>query len=129
MPVQALAKSVKLSPRKVAVVASLVKGRSVSDALVILENTPRRSSLAVSKVIKSAAANATHNHGYKSEGLKIIEISATQASRLRRYRPASRGRALPYTKESTFIKVVVEGEKRPPKKESESKTTKEKAKE
>lgn len=50
MSVQAIAKGVRISPRKTGVVASLVRGRSVNDALVILEHTPRRSALAVAKV-------------------------------------------------------------------------------
>ena len=112
MPVTATAKGVKLSPRKVAVVAALVRGRSVSDALTILEHTPRRSATAVSKVIASAKANADHNHGYKPATLIITEISVTPGPRIKRFRPAARGRALPYQKKSSHIRVVVEGEKR-----------------
>ena len=56
MQVQAVAKGVRMSPRKVGVVAALVRGRSVADALTILSHTPRRSALAVSKVISSAKA-------------------------------------------------------------------------
>jgi large subunit ribosomal protein L22 len=112
MPVQALAKGVKLSPRKVAVVAALVRGRSVEDALTILEHTPRRSAQAVSKVIASARANAEHNHNYKPATLQIIEISVTPGPRIKRFRPAARGRALPYQKKSSHIRVIVEGEQR-----------------
>ena len=93
MAVQATAKSVQLSPRKVAVVAALVRGRSVEDALTILEHTPRRSALAVKKTILSAKANADHNHGYKPATLQITEITVTPGPRLKRYRPVSHGRA------------------------------------
>jgi large subunit ribosomal protein L22 len=112
MPVQAIAKGLRLSPRKVAVVAALVRNRTVDDAITILQHTERRSALAVSKVIKSARANADYNHNYKPASLRIIEISVTPGPRLKRYRPAARGRALPYMKKSSHIKVVVEGEKR-----------------
>ena len=112
MPVQAIAKGVQISPRKVGVVAALVRGRSVDDAVTILEHTPRRSALAVKKVIMSARANADYNHGYKPGSLKIIEISVTPGPRTKRYRPASRGTALPYQKKSSHIRVVVDGEKR-----------------
>jgi len=74
MPVKAVAKGVAISPRKVAIVAALVRGRSVADALIILEHTPRRSALAVSKVINSAKANAEHNHNLKPGPLQITEI-------------------------------------------------------
>lgn len=116
MPVTAIAKGVSHSPRKVAVVAALVRGRSVEDALTILEHTPRRTAIAVSKVIASAKANADHNHGYKPATLQITEISVTAGPRLKRYRPAAHGRALPFQRKTSHIRVVVDGELRPTKK-------------
>ena len=115
MAVQAIAKGVRLSPRKVAVVAALVRGRSVEEALTILEHTPRRSAVAVSKVIASAKANADHNHDYKPATLQITEIGVTPGPRLKRYRPAAHGRALPFQRKTSHIRVVVDGEKREPK--------------
>lgn len=117
MAVKAIAKGVKISPRKVGVVASLVRGRTVEDALIILEHTPRRAATAVSKVIASARANADRNHGYKPDSLVISEISVTPGPSLKRFRPASRGRALPYKKRSSHIRVIVDGELRPVKKQ------------
>ncbi len=105
-----------MSPRKVGVVAALVRGRTVEDALTILEHTPRRSALAVSKVIKSAKANADHNHGYKPATLRIVEIGVTPGPRLKRYRPAAYGRALPFQRKTSHIRVVVDGEIREVKK-------------
>lgn len=116
MAVKAVAKGVRISPRKVSVVADLVRGRSVADALVILDHTPRRSALAVSKVIKSAQANADHNHGYKPGSLLITEISVTAGPRLKRFKPVSRGRAHPFQKRTSHIRVLVDGDKREAKK-------------
>jgi large subunit ribosomal protein L22 len=116
MSVQAVAKGVRMSPRKVGVVASLVRGRTVADALTILEHTPRRSALPVKKVIESARANADHNHHYKPDTLQIVKITVTPGTRIKRYRPAAHGRALPFVKASSHITVVVDGEKRQPKK-------------
>jgi len=113
MAVQAIAKGVRMSPRKVGVVAALVRGRTVEDALTILDHTPRRSALAVKKAIMSAKANADHNHGYKPATLIITEISVTPGSSLKRYRPAAHGRALPFQRRTSHIRVVVDGEKRP----------------
>jgi large subunit ribosomal protein L22 len=113
MSVKATANGVRISPRKVQVVAALVRGRTVDDALTILTHTPRRSAVAVRKVIESAKANATHNHGYKSDGLKITEISVTHGPTLKRYRPAARGRALKFQRRSSHIRVVIEGDLRP----------------
>ena len=116
MPVQAIAKSVRISPRKVQVVAALVRGRSVEDAITILNHTPRRSALAVRKTIESARANADHNHNLKPATLKITEISVTSGPRLKRYRPAAHGRALPFQRKTSHIRVVVDGEAREVKK-------------
>ncbi len=112
MPVQAIAKGVSISPRKVSVVASLVRGRSVADALVILSHTPRNSATSVIKVINSAKANADHNHGYKPDTLRITEITVTPGPRSKRFRPVSRGMAHPYQKRTSHIKVIVDGEMR-----------------
>lgn len=116
MPVQAIAKGVRLSPRKVAVVAALVRGRTVDDALIILDNTPRRSALAVRKAVASARANAEHNHNYKPASLQITEISVTAGPRLKRYRPIARGSAHPFQRKTSHIRVIVDGEKREAKK-------------
>lgn len=129
MPVKALAKSVKISPRKVSIVAGLVRGRTVDDAMTILDHTPRRSAVAVKKVIASAKANATHNHDYMSSGLKIVEISVTPGPRIKRYKPAARGRALPYQKKSSHIRVILDGTKREAKKPTKQAATKEEVKE
>jgi len=112
MAVQAIAKGVQMSPRKVAVVAALVRGRSVEDALTILSHVPRRSAVPVQKAIASAKANADHNHGYKPATLMITEISVSPGPRLKRYRPAAHGRALPFQRRTSHIRVVVDGEKR-----------------
>ena len=116
MSVIAIAKGVRMSPRKVGVVASLVRGRTVADALVILEHTPRRTATAVQKVIASARANADHNHNYKPDTLRIVEISVTPGPRLKRYNPAAHGRALPFQRKTSHIRVVVDGEQRAAKK-------------
>lgn len=116
MTVKAIAKQVRMSPRKVGVVAGLVRGRSVSDALTILEHTPRRAAKPVYKVIASAKANAEHNHNVKPDTLMITEITVTPGTRLKRYRPAAHGRALPFERKNSNIRVVVEGQVREAKK-------------
>jgi len=121
MKVFALAKSVSISPRKVSPVASLVRGRTVADALVILSHTPRNAALPVIKTIKSAQANADHNHNMKPDTLKIVEITVTPGPRSKRFRPVSRGMAHPYQKRTSHIRVVVDGEMRAPKKVSTAK--------
>lgn len=112
MAVLALAKGVQMSTRKVATVASLVRGRTVKDALIILQHTPRYSAAAVAKVIRSAQANAEHNHGYKPDTLRIVEISVTSGPRLKRFRPVAKGSANKFQHKTSHIRVMVDGDKR-----------------
>jgi large subunit ribosomal protein L22 len=114
--VRAYAKGVDQTPRKVGLVASLVRGRTVADALVILENVPKRAALPVKKAIASAAANATNNHNLDGKTLEITTLSVTAGPRLKRFKPASRGRALPFQKKSSHILVEVSGAEKPKKK-------------
>jgi large subunit ribosomal protein L22 len=116
MPVRAIAKGVHMSPRKVGVVAALVRGRTVADALTILRHVPRRAAEPVVKVIESARANADHNHNYKPDTLTITMISVTHGPRFKRFRPAAHGRALPFQRRTSHIHVIVDGEQRAPKK-------------
>jgi len=119
MPAIAISNGVRISPRKVAVVASLVRGRSVADALTILEHTPRRSAKAVADAVKSAKANAEHNHSFKPDTLFITEISVMAGPRFKRFRPAARGRALKFERKTSNIRVIVDGTKRVAKKTAE----------
>lgn len=121
--VKAIAKGVSQSPRKVSVVAALVRGRSVEEALTILSHTPRRSSTPVIKVISSAKANAVNNHNLKPDTLQIHEIAVTAGPRIKRYRPAAHGRALPFQRKTSHIRVIVTGDERPKKKVVAKKST------
>ena len=105
-------KGVDSQPRKVSIVASLVRDRYVADAVVILENTPRRAAKAVRKAIESAAANLINSGSIDTKTIAISRISVTAGTRMRRYVPASRGRALPYEKISSNIFVEVVGDEK-----------------
>ena len=106
-------KGVDSMPRKTGVVASLARDRYVADALVILENTPRRAARAVKKAIESANANLLNSGvSIDPKTIRIARISVTAGTRMRRYVPASRGRALPYEKVSSNIFVEVAGEEK-----------------
>ena len=105
----AIARGVSLAPRKVSLVASLVRGRTVADALTILEHTPKRAAKTVAKVIASAQANATNTHGIDGKTLTIESLQVTAGPRLKRFKPAAHGRALPFQKKTSHILVVVTG--------------------
>lgn len=120
-------KGIDIQPRKTSVVASLVRDRYVQDAIVILENTPRKAATAVKKAIESANANLLNNSkaSIDPKSIRIARIFVTSGSRMRRYKPASRGRALPFEKISSNIFVEVAGEEKA-KKATEAKAEKEK---
>lgn len=120
-------KGIDSMPRKTSIVASLVRDRYVADAIVILENTPRRAAKAVRKAIESATANLLQSGSIDTKTIYINRISVTAGTRMRRYVPASRGRALPYEKISSNIFVEVCGEekaKKAPAKKEEAKVDK-----
>lgn len=124
-------KGIDSQPRKTNIVAALVRDRYVSDAVVILEHTPRRAARAVRKAIESANANLLNNSkvSIDPKTIRIARIFVTSGTRMRRYKPASRGRALPYEIISSNIFVEVAGEekvKKAAEKPAEAKTTEKK---
>ena len=114
--VRAYIKGVDQAPRKVALVASLVRNRTVADALVILSHTPKRAARPVVKAIESAKGNAINNHDLDAKTLHISTLSVTVGDRIKRIKPASRGRALPFQKKSSNILIELSGEVKPKKK-------------
>ncbi len=112
-------KGVDSMPRKTNIVASLARDRYVADALVILENTPRRAARPVKKAIESAKANLLNSGAsIDPKTIRVARISVTAGTRIRRYVPASRGRALPFEKISSNIFVEVAGEEKAKKAEA-----------
>ncbi|MCX6729684.1 MAG: 50S ribosomal protein L22 [Candidatus Saccharibacteria bacterium] len=128
MSVLAVAKGVNMSPRKVGVVAALIRGRTVEDALTILAHVPRASAIPVRKAVESARANAEHNHNLKPDTLMITEISVSPGTPMKRMRPAAQGRGLPFLRRTCHIRVVVDGETRVVKKAAKPATVKKEAK-
>ena len=104
---KAIAKNVRLTPRKARLVIDLVRGKSVKEALGILANVNRAASAPVSKVIKSAAANATNNFGMDEDALYIASIYANDGLRMKRYIPRAKGSASGLVKRDCHITCVV----------------------
>ena len=104
---KAIAKNVRVTPRKVRLVIDLVRGLPVKQALGILANVNKAASVPVSKLIKSAAANATNNFGMDEDALYIAEIYATDGLRMKRYLPRAKGSASGLVKRASNITVVV----------------------
>ena len=111
MQARAIAKYVRVSPRKVRQVVNLIRGKKVSDAMAILQFTPKGSTEPVTKVLKSAVANAEHNLELSSDNLFVTEIFVDQGPTLKRIKPRAMGRADQIRKRTSHITVVV-GEKK-----------------
>ena len=108
MEVKAVAKTVRIAPRKVRLVLDLVRGKDVNEALAILKFTPKHAAAEVSKVVKSAAANATNNHQLDGEKLYIKACYADEGITMKRFMPRAKGSASQILKRTSHITVVVE---------------------
>ncbi len=106
---EAIAKvtGVRITPRKVRLVIDLVRGKDVAVALAILANTNKSAVTPVTKLIKSAAANAVNNNKMDESKLYIAEIYAGDGPRLKRFRPRAKGSAASIIKRTSHITVVV----------------------
>lgn len=108
MEVIATHKYATVSPSKVRRLLEHLPGRSVEEALHLLRFLPSPHARLVAKVVKSAAANAENNYALDTERLYIKRAVANDARRLRRFRPAARGRVRPYRRRTSHITIVVD---------------------
>ena len=104
---RATATNVRVTPRKVRLVIDQVRGKDVKVALGLLRNINRAASAPVTKVIKSAAANAINNFGMDEDRLYIDQIWANDGLKMRRYLPRAKGSASGLVKRTSHITVVV----------------------
>ena len=111
MEAKAIARYVRVSPRKARVVVDLVRGKSVSEALAILKYAPQGAAKPVAKVVASAAANAENNFGLDPRTLVVSEAYANEGPTMRRFQPRAQGRAFQIRKRTSHITVVVESQK------------------
>ena len=104
----AVARYVRISPRKVKSLIDMVRGKSVAEAEAILTYSPRGASEVVGKLVKSAAANAENNMDIPRDSLYIAEIYADQGPTLKRYQPRAQGRAYQILKRTSHITVILD---------------------
>ena len=105
--VRAIARNVPGSPRKAGLVADVIRGKRVPDALATLQFLPHRAARNFAKVVKSAAANAETNFNLDPTELYIVRVTADKGRTLKRFRPKARGRVGPILKRSSHLTVVV----------------------
>ncbi|HLS08827.1 50S ribosomal protein L22 [Lentibacillus sp.] len=107
MQAKAVAKSVRIAPRKVRVVIDLIRGKEVGEAIAILRHTQRGASPVVEKVLNSAVANAEHNYEMEPDNLIISEAFVDEGVTLKRFRPRAQGRASQINKRTSHVTIVV----------------------
>ncbi|CCO07804.1 50S ribosomal protein L22 [Desulforamulus hydrothermalis] len=111
MEARAVAKFIRVSPRKARMVVDLIRGKKLNEALAILRYTPNKAAAAVTKVVKSAAANAEHNYDMDKDELVITKIYVDQGPSLKRMMPRAMGRADIIKRRTSHITVVVSDKK------------------
>lgn len=107
MESKAVAKYVRVAPRKVRVVMDLIRGKSIGEALAILKFTPKVGADVIEKVLKSAVANAEHNFDMNVDKLYVASAFVDQGPTLKRIHPRSRGQAFKILKRTSHVTVIV----------------------
>lgn len=104
---KAVAKTVRIAPRKVRLVVDAIRGKSVADAISTLHFANRGAAEAVEKVLMSAIANAEHNYDLYAEDLYVKEAYVDEGPTLKRFRPRAQGAASAINKRTSHITIVV----------------------
>ena len=107
MQVSAILRHARISPQKCRLVADLVRGQPVGDALAVLAYTPKKGAKIVRKVLESAIANAENNHNADIDALKVDSIRVDEAPRLKRFHARAKGRGNRIVKRNSHITILV----------------------
>jgi len=108
MEVQALTKSVRISPKKARQVAREIQGRPADEALELLGFIPRKAARLIAKTLKSAMANAENNHDMIADNLIIHRALIEEGPAMKRWHPGARGTAKPIKKRTSHIRIILE---------------------
>jgi len=107
MQVSATLRHARISPQKCRLMADVIRGKNVDEALKALTFTPKKSARIVKKVLESAIANAEHNHGADIDELTVSMIEINEAPTLKRFRARAKGRGTRIIKRNSHITIRV----------------------
>ncbi len=112
MKTQATAKlkNIRISPRKARLVVDLIRGRAINDAMIQLEFCQKHAAKPVLKLLKSAIANAIHNHNMDQSTLTLKSVMVDGGATLHRFKARAMGRAFKIRKRTSHISIVIEGD-------------------
>lgn len=105
--ITAILKNHRISPRKVRLVADMVRGKSVASAELILTHVVKKAKSPLAVLLDSAVANAIHNHKLDKVNLYVKEIFVNQGVVMKRFNPVSRGSAHPIKKRTSHVTIVL----------------------
>lgn len=105
---RAIARFIRISPDKVRIVLDIIRGKSLVEALAILDNTPKSASEVLKKLVNSAAANAENNLNMSRNDLVVAECYADAGPILKRIQPTAKGRAYRINKRTSHITVILD---------------------
>lgn len=108
MQAKAIAKYIRIAPRKVRLVVDVIRGKNVRDAEDLLRFIPRGASEPVVKVLRSAKANAVNNHDMIEDRLYVAQAFVDAGPTLKRILPRARGRGDILKKRSSHITIILE---------------------
>ncbi|RYM04824.1 50S ribosomal protein L22 [Sporolactobacillus sp. THM7-7] len=111
MQAKAVARQIRIAPRKARLVIDLIRGKDVGYAMAVLKNTPKAASPIIEKVLKSAIANAEHNYDMDTEDLYVEQAYVDEGATLKRFRPRAQGRASKINKRTSHITIIVSEKK------------------
>lgn len=108
MKVEASLKNVRITPRKVRMIAYSLRGVSVVEALVQLQKQVKKAALPLSKLLQSAVSNAENNFGLSADNLYVSDIVVGDGTRLKRWMPRAHGRATPIIRRMAHVRLILE---------------------
>ena len=108
MEAKAVAKYIRIAPRKIRVVMDLIRGKNIGEAFAILKYTPKVGADVIEKVLKSAVANAENNNNMDPAKLYVEECFANKAPTMKRIHPRAQGRAYRILKRNSHITIVLD---------------------
>ena len=111
MEAKAVAKYIRMSPRKARLVVDLIRGKNAKTALAILKHTPNMPADPIYKVLHSAMANAENNFEMNRDDLYVAKVFIDQGPVLKRFRPRARGMASKIRKPTSHITIILKEQK------------------
>jgi large subunit ribosomal protein L22 len=108
MESRAVTRNVRISPQKARLVADLIRGKKAEEALLILQFTPKKAALILSKTLRSAIANATETQNVDPDALYVKKTYVDGGATMKRFTPRAHGRATPLRKRTSHFTVVVD---------------------